>query len=1469
LSANFVHLHVHTNHSLLDGVASSTKLINRAKELGMEAIAITDHGNMAAHLEAQLEADKIGGIKVIFGMEAYVVDDHTNHSREQRGANHIILLAKDEVGYTNLVKLNNAAWRDGFYYTPRLDYNLLSSNSDGLIVLSACAKGILSSPALVGDFKTARERAKQLINIFGRENFYIEVQAIYFENEDLVGKNIQELVNGFLLKLAKEMKLKTVLTNDVHFLKKGDDVLQTRLVRIQRESFVYAAPDNWMKTRKEMWSAWKKYCPSLTLKQFKEAANNTLEIADKCNYKIPAEGKFNIPEFDFKSHPDYCNEPTKEEFFRLMLAERLVKKGFHKKKIYKDRLTYELDIITKLGVVDYFLIVEDLFRYVKSKNALCHTRGSVNGSLVAYLLGFGIVDPIKHRILFERFLSPARLLTGRSDIDIDCDFTAEWRGKAIEYLKNKYGRNRVCNVGTYSRMQLKAAIKDMARVEFDETKNEEFAYQNINKITLKIRSGDIEEIGEDEQLLEWYNDNKDWLEKFVLPAVGNPKSFCLHPDTLIQMADGSVKKISDILVGDKVISTSTASLEVDVVTDICHSNTDLFKIELCDKRVIFASRDHKFPVNDLGIIKKVSDIKTSDFLIKPRNIGFFGDLSLKKEYIILLAYLIADGEINSNFFKFTKRIDIKIFNEALNICNSLDSFFVNTRYKDRIVCFLKKKFKISNADYDFAFRKDVNFSKFRKLKRKREYIYSKTLDYLINVFGYRFEKYRIYDGFSRLLFNSGLIGKKSCEKFIPDFIQKLKEEELALFINRLWSCDGTVYFNKNSGINNRVRYEVAYTSTSKILIDQLTLMLQKFGIHTKFSMSDEKTYKIVIINSSLKTFINKIGVFGNKYEKLLKINDYVNASTNPNNMVLLDKLVLVKIKSIEKIFTNFSAIDISVKNNRNFIANGFVSMNSIHAAGIVILKSDVDEWLPIRTQIDRKTNERIMATAWENSHTGREDLFARGIMCLDCLGVKTLSIIQKTIKDINKKYKKKIKFEDIPIDDKKTYKAFSEAETLGVFQLSAPKITAIIKEMKPDRFDDIIALGSLDRPGPLLAKAHVSYTNRKHGEEDIDYMHPSLEPVLNDSYGVPIYSEHLMLAATEFAGMDIVDGERLRQVVKAKDPAIFNSFKERFIKSAIKKHGKGIDTTAEIIWSKLMGFGKYSFPKAHSTSYAYYGNACQYLKVHYPLQFFKNFLNYATHDEYNNIKRVAESKYGVKFIMPDVNKSKVGFSIASDCIRWGLSAVKGLGDKATTNIVESAPYESFRDFYNKVNKRQVNKSKMQILIVVGAFDCFDTRIRIMQQWYELRKEKWDGRVKYFKYTDDDWTIDASELLGVDLVNMNDIFQEAYKNYKIYGFDDFINAPRGASVCVAGKITKAYKHNIKKSGNDMMFIDLIVDGQSISVVCWPDTLQDIKDNKLPIPKAGVYTVIGGSKQSRNGEPQLVMESNEYVYDPITS
>ena len=546
----FVHLHIHTDHSLLDGVTKTSDYLKRTKELGMHAMAVTDHGNVSAHMELNL-VSKTLEIKPIFGVETYIVKDATIHDGDNRSNNHIVLLAKDEDGYKNILALQKLSWsQENFYYRPRIDYKMLTKHRNGLVVLTACLKGLMGKDLVYGSEKDAYHKAKWLKKLFGND-LYLEIQLHNIRDENSV--DIQKDYNLKLIKMAKEIDIKLVITNDVHYVNKGMHEVQAKVIRMKIDSDLSEAycDSIWLKSYEEIQDTWKNKCKYIPKNSFNEAINSTVEIADKCNYEIPT-GGLRIPKIEIKDFPYYKKGQSEEEYLRYRVRIGLkgkTKELFGDKKVYLDRIEREIDAFTKMEVISYILIFDDLIRHLKGRDCLCSLRGSANGSVVLWLIGMSIVDPIKFNILFERFISPARIEARMADIDIDLDISHTFRDEAIKYVKNKYGDDHICSVGSFGRTQLKAAVKNMARVEaFDikkkienvktdkerkilEEKLEPFQYQEINKIT-KIMP-DKEEDLEKSQVSEWFANNKKWFDKYVKPIIGNAYAESLHPAGII------------------------------------------------------------------------------------------------------------------------------------------------------------------------------------------------------------------------------------------------------------------------------------------------------------------------------------------------------------------------------------------------------------------------------------------------------------------------------------------------------------------------------------------------------------------------------------------------------------------------------------------------------------------------------------------------------------------------------------------------------------------------------------------------------------------------------------------------------------------------------------------------------------------------------------------------------------------------
>ena len=439
----FVHLHVHTQYSLLDGASRIPELVKRAKELGQTAIAITDHGVMYGVIDFY-RACQAEGIKPILGMETYVAKGkYDAQDAKDRDSAHLILLAKNQIGYRNLMLLSSEAFIHGFYYKPRIDYDLLREHHEGLICLSACLAGDIPQAFLRGQDERAYEIARMLKETFG-EDFYIELQNH--------GIPEQQEVLPKLRILAKTLGIKTVATNDIHYVKKDDADAQDVLLCIQTQRYV----DETDRMRMETAEFYLKSYDEMTeaLPDDPEALDTTLEIADKCSVEI----QFGVRRLPHFTAPDGMDNDV---FLRKLCAEGMQRKMPNAGREAHDRLEYELSVIEKMGFVDYYLIVWDFIHYAKTHDIMVGPgRGSGAASLAAYFLDITDVDPLKYNLLFERFLNPERV----SMPDFDVDFCYERRQEVIDYVGEKYGEGHVAQIITFGTMAAKAVVRDVARV---------------------------------------------------------------------------------------------------------------------------------------------------------------------------------------------------------------------------------------------------------------------------------------------------------------------------------------------------------------------------------------------------------------------------------------------------------------------------------------------------------------------------------------------------------------------------------------------------------------------------------------------------------------------------------------------------------------------------------------------------------------------------------------------------------------------------------------------------------------------------------------------------------------------------------------------------------------------------------------------------------------------------------------------
>jgi len=883
MRTDFIHLHLHTTYSILDGMIKIEDLINKVKEEGMPAVAITDHGSISGAINFYEKAIE-NGIKPIIGAELYITNDRHIKSKaklEQEDLKytgyHLVLLAKDIEGYKNLCKLITLSYLEGFYYKPRIDKEVLSKYNKGLIMLSSCLAGEIPQAILKDDQKKLKESLDYYLSVFGKENFYIELQ---YHNIDE-----QRKVNTKLIQLAKKLDLKRVITNDAHYLIKEHANPHDILLCIQTKKRVdepnrlkFKTQEFYLKSYNELYSIWGD--------DFKDAFLNTLEISEKVNLELKLNSVYYLPKYTINNQ-----EIDSFEFLKKLCLENLPKKYPNYDQNIVNRMEYELKVIKDMGFSDYFLIVWDFINWAKSRGIpVGPGRGSVGGSLVAYLIGITNIDPLKYGLLFERFLNPGR----KSLPDIDTDFCQLRRDEVIEYITNRYGKTRVAHIGTFGTLKAKAAIRDAARV------------------------------------------------------LGYPASF-------------------------------------------------------------------------------------GDYLAK----------------MIPFNYSIK---------------------EALNENKEL----------------------------------------------QKEYYENKDVKKVINI-----------------------------------------------------------------------------------------------------------------------------------------------------------------------------AMEIE----------GVIRNQSVHAAGVVISSIDLDELTPLIKQND------VIATAYDMSSIEK-----LGLVKMDFLGLRTLSVIDDTVKLIKKINNIDLDIYNLNLEDKKVYELLSNGQTVGVFQLESKGMQRLLKELKPSNIYEIISAIALYRPGPLESGLVKQFIQSKHDKSKIQYLHPDLEEILKETYGVIVYQEQIMQIAVKFANFTLAQADDLRKAMGKKKPEIMEKYKEIFIQGCIKN---GYDEQlAKTLFDIIEKFAGYGFNKSHSAAYGLITYITAYLKAHYPHEFLASLLK-SVENNPDKLKVFLNEaiELNIKVLPPDINKSEENFSVEiqdnEKYIRYGLLGIKGLGQAAINEIISKRSKKTFEDIYDfilRVNTQVINKKSLEVLILSGCFD---------------------------------------------------------------------------------------------------------------------------------------------------------------------
>jgi len=1002
---DFVHLHVHSHYSALDGSITVPNLVKKARHCGMKALALTDHGTLSGLLEFYRTARSGDDpIKPILGMEAYLAE--TSRLVKQIDGRpsriyHLTLLARNNRGYKNLIKLSSSGHVEGFYRKPRIDLDLLADHSEGLIALSGCLSGRPARALLYEGDEAAERFGARCREILGRDNFFIEIMKN--------GLDEQEKVNPRLIDLARRLDLPLVATNDVHYLEQEDALVQEVLICIQRgqtladEKRQRMGTDQFYFRSGEEMIALFEDCP--------EAVENTALIAERCQCELEF-GEYHIPEFETEK-----GEAPSEMLERLCL-DGLKERYDALDADIMNRLESELSVINQMGFASYFLITWDFIRFARENDIpVGPGRGSAAGSLVAYSLDITQLDPLKYDLLFERFLNSSRV----SMPDIDIDFCIKGREKVVNFVREKYGHENVCQIVTFGTLASKAALRDSGRV-----------------------------------------------------------------------------------------------LDIDL------------------------------PTVDM-VAKKIPPMKPP-------------------------------GE---------KRSLLEV-----------------TRESDPTI---KEMYK--NED-------------------------------------------------------------------------RIKE----------W-------------------------------------------------------------------------------------------------------------------------FDISLK------IEGLNRHPSTHAAGVVITDRPLTEYVPLCRVKDEINTQYQMG-----------ELDDIGLLKMDFLGLKNLTVIDKALDLIEKTTGERLDLDAIPLDDHNTYELLQSGKAKGIFQLeSSDGMSNLLVKLKPDCFEDIIALLALYRPGPLGSGMVDLYVERKHGRQEVEMLHDMLSDILEETYGVIVYQEQVMRIANVLANFSLNDADMLRKAMGKKKREVMVKFRKEFINGAVANGVKSKD--AGDIFDKIEYFAGYGFNKSHSAAYALITYRTAYLKANHTLEYMSALMSCDS----SNSDKVAESveecdRMGIKVLIPDYNESTPDFAIVGDSIRFGLNAIKGLGEKTAEAIVAAREavggFKSLSHMLEHVDLSTMNKLGLETLIKSGAFDStginrasyFDAVEQFLSTATGLQRDRRNGQASLFggggggdgqdtfTQTIDEW--DEAFKLGCEkealgfILSSNPLKQYGplLRRLAPTGPEDLENYDEGAQTLLAGTLEQHRVTTVKKGRN---------------------------------------------------------------------
>jgi len=1136
-SKEFVHLHLHTQFSLLDGAIKIKELPEYAQQLGYQAVAITDHGNLFGSYKFYTTL-KGAGLKPIIGMEAYITkgslktkigkgseDNYTDNQNH-----HIVLIAKNDVGLKNLMKLSSIGFLEGFHYKPRIDLEVLNQHREGLICLTACLKGLPTYYAARGQEQEAERWLLKLLDIFGKEDLYVEIQHHWHLEE-------QDTANRILIKLARKHGLKLVATADVHYLRPEDKTAHMILTALQMKKTYqellqspigqklrsmelhFASPE-------EMWRRFEN-----KFEGWEEALLNTLEVAEKVadkleyfenkEYKMPV---YEVPEGE-----------TLETYFRKLaiegLKKRIKERGVAKdEKVYWERLEYEMDVISKMGFPGYFLIVQDFISWAKSKGIpVGPGRGCVlpqtnvmlgSGELKPIekvevgdfvLTHRGAVLPVLNKFVYDVEETLVKIEAGNEELTLTHDHkvlalkTEKCKVKSVKDTVCKPTCGRYCKEKPYKEYKL-------TWLPAEELKKGDFLVFPRQPSANKEIIFDLLEFVEKSPALRWN-------EKFIYYQRGTNKLQTTKVPRFIKF-DHKLAKILGYFISEGytkanadggVVGFGFHIEEEEYAQEILSLFEEVFKV----KGKIYKAKNRKaltveFKTKIVAqFLRKLCGSRAANKKI-PLQIVLNG----KDEYVkTLIAYLFrGDGYAG----KGSKTLSIKYSTVSKTLAYQLRLLLARFGFWASITV-RKRKNKNWNPEYS------VKLSGAQLLK------WNET-----------FEGFPIKIPQQRFFRNDSFFVD---EKFIYVKVRKVekvpykgKVYDITVPIDHSYTTSAVAIHNSAGG--SLVAYALGITDIDPIKHD---LLFERFLNPDRVSMPDidvdfskdrreevieyvrQKygrdnvsqiiTYNVLKSKSVIRDVCRALGVPLDKADKLAKL---IPQGDTQGSQLSLEEMTDWTLQELKAKYGERPDIEDAVLKFRKMInedptlqevveigkkLDGLTRHTGFHAAGVVIAPQPLKELVPLyaRKEKDKETKKEKFTVATQYDMGVLEEI---GLLKMDFLGLKTLTELDRMKKMVKQLYGKDIDFAKLDYEDPKVYELLKSGRTTGVFQLESRGMQNLLKKLKPDRFDDIIAVLALYRPGPLKSGLVESFVRRKHGKEPITYDFPELEPILKETYGL-------------------------------------------------------------------------------------------------------------------------------------------------------------------------------------------------------------------------------------------------------------------------------------------------------------------------------------------------------------------------------